>query len=172
MVQNKIFREVILTKNRELRRFGIIFQVISFVFLFGKHVLWFRVTRDATRKWLGLLRDKKGKASKKGWDRLRDFSMVRGFGSLLQCRCMHIERYRPPKRNEPFWQIERWRGSLFRFNYHNYICSIVGLWVTAPISIRRNRIRYLQMWLPPRRFTTSTRRNGCLGSILFLAFCN
>jgi len=84
-------------------------KLLIFFFLFGKHVLWFRIIRNATRKWLGSIRDN----SKKGWDRLHDFPMVR-FGSLQ--RCVYIERYRLLKRNEPFRQIERRRGSLFRFD--------------------------------------------------------
>lgn len=171
-IEKKIIRKMILTKNRELRRFGIIAQIISFFFYSENTCFDFASLITRLVNDLACYMIKKERLQRKAGIGTH-FSMVRGFGFLLQMQ-MHAYREVSTTQEKRAFLTNRAKGQFvsIRFNYHNYICSIMGLWVNAPISIRRNRIRYLQMWLPPRRFTTSTRRNGCPGSILFLVFCD
>lgn len=137
------------------------------LFWFGKHVLWFHVIICDTTQLVTWRSRKKERLQRKAGI---GYTISRWWDSVLHGD-MQVHIYREistTQEKRAFPTNRAIKGQFvsirFEFNYHNYICSITGLRVKSP-----NRIRDLQMWLPPRRFTTSTRRNGCPGSILFLA---
>lgn len=115
----QIIRETILTRNRELTRSGIMFQVIYFL---DSENSRFDFTSFATR----LVNDSA---------RLAIIDNPKKWGSALYSdACAYIEKYwsidrSTFKKNLPFRRTKRQKGqfALFRLNFSNYICSIMGL---------------------------------------------
>lgn len=103
--------------------------------------------------------------SKKGWNRQRDFPMR--LGSLRRrCRCRHtstgIDRPRETSLSDNPSDERAVCFNSIRFKsiiLINTICWKSGTNECVGFDLSESYLDYFRMWLPPRRFTASTRRN-------------